>query len=129
MANTIGTDYTGTWTAAQFVIDMQYSLDDVQTIAELGNMDQAEESKDLTTEQRAEVVAYCKAQVSPLYALVSDCTPSNGTIVAISNNAGVLIDLHTDDTMRAIRVGVDAKIGDRLSIDWDTQRVNLAECL
>ena len=64
-----------------------------------------------------------------MYALVNDCTPNNATIVAISNNAGVLIDLHTDDTIRAIRVGVDAKIGDRLSIDWDTQAVNLADCL
>ena len=63
MEKAIGTDYTGTWTAAQFVIDMQYSLDDVQTIAELGNMDQAEEAKDLTTEQRAAVVAYCTSQV------------------------------------------------------------------
>jgi hypothetical protein len=59
-----GIDHTGTWTAAQFVIDMQYSLDDVQTIAELGSMDSAEEAAELTVEQRAEVVAYCKKQVA-----------------------------------------------------------------
>jgi hypothetical protein len=60
----IGIDHTGEWTAAQFVIDMQYSLDDVQTIAELGSMDAAEEAAELTMEQRAEVVAYCKDRVS-----------------------------------------------------------------
>ena len=62
MTQTIGTDHTGTWTAAQFCIDMQYGLDDVQTIADLGSMDQAEEAKDLTPAQRAAVVAYCKSQ-------------------------------------------------------------------
>ena len=60
----IGIDHTGVWTAAQFVIDMQYTLDDVQTIAELGSMDAAEEAAELTIEQRAEVVAYCKDRVS-----------------------------------------------------------------
>ena len=60
---TTGIDHTGTWTAEQFVIDMQYTLDDVQMIAELGNMDAAEEAAELSGEQRAEVVAYCKEQV------------------------------------------------------------------
>ena len=65
-----------------------------------------------------------------IYALVNDCTPSNGTIVAISNDAGELIDLHTDDTMRAIRLdSATVSVGDRIAIDWDASQVNLADCI
>jgi hypothetical protein len=64
-----------------------------------------------------------------MYALVNDCTPNNATIVAISSDAGELIDLHIDDTMRAIRLDVSASVGDRIAIDWDASQVNLADCL
>lgn len=64
------------------------------------------------------------------YALVNDCTPNNATIVAISNDAGQLIDLHTDDTMRAVRLlDANVAVGDRIDIDWDACRVNLADCM
>jgi hypothetical protein len=65
-----------------------------------------------------------------MYALVNDCTPNNATIVAISSDAGELIDLHTDDTMRAIRLDdASVNVGDRIAIDWDASQVNLADCL
>jgi hypothetical protein len=65
-----------------------------------------------------------------MYALVNDCTPNNATIVAISNDASELIDLHTDDTMRAIRLDdASVSVGDRIAIDWDASQVNLADCL
>ena len=68
--------------------------------------------------------------VSPRYAVISDCTPNNGTIVAISANAAELIDLHTDDTMRAIRLhDTSVSVGDRIAVDWDASQVNLADCL
>lgn len=66
------------------------------------------------------------------YALVSDCTPNNGTIEAISTDVGEMIDVHEsrgDDTWRAIRVNDSVSVGDRIGIDWDTEQVNLAECL
>jgi hypothetical protein len=63
------------------------------------------------------------------YALVSDCTPNNATIVAISSDAGELIDLHIDDTMRAIRLEIEANVGDRIAVDWDASQVNLADCM
>lgn len=63
------------------------------------------------------------------YAVVTDVTPNNGTIVAISSDASELIDLHTDDTMRAIRLESPAQVGERIAIDWDTQAVNLADCM
>jgi hypothetical protein len=68
------------------------------------------------------------AETQSLYAIVSDCTPNNGTIEAISQNAGELIDQCTDDTWRAIRLAEAASVGDRISVDWDTQAVNLPEC-
>ena len=64
-----------------------------------------------------------------IYAVVADVTPNNGTIVAISSDASELIDLHTDDTMRAIRLDAPAVVGERIAIDWDTQAVNLADCI
>lgn len=59
---TVGIDHTGNWTAEQHVIDMQYSHEEIATIARLGNMDQAEEAADMSPEQRAAVVAYCKSE-------------------------------------------------------------------
>jgi hypothetical protein len=64
-----------------------------------------------------------------MYALVNDCTPNNATIVAISSDASELIELHTDDTMRAIRLDNAATVGDRIAVDWDASQVNLADCL
>lgn len=64
-----------------------------------------------------------------MYALVSDCTPNNGTVEAISKDAGELIDLATDDAWRAIVLDEPVNIGDRIAIDWDSQRVNLSECI
>lgn len=64
-----------------------------------------------------------------MYALVNDCTPNNATVVAISNDAGELIDLHTDDTMRAIRLDdTSVSVGDRIAVDWEASQVNLADC-
>ena len=63
------------------------------------------------------------------YALVNDCTPNCGTVVAISNDASELIDLHTDD-MRAIRLDdASVSVGDRIAIDWDASQVNLVDCM
>lgn len=61
------------------------------------------------------------------YALVSDCTPNNGTVEAISTDAAELIDLCRDDTWRAIRLDSPQVVGDRIAIDWASQSVNLSD--
>lgn len=64
-----------------------------------------------------------------MYAILSDCTTNCGTVEAISENAGELIDLCKDDTWRAIRITSGAVVGDRIDVDWDSQAVNLSDCL
>ena len=66
-----------------------------------------------------------------MYAVVNDCTPNNATIVAISNDPSELIDLQADE-WRAIKLigrNANAKVGDRIDLDWDECRVNLADCM
>ena len=68
------------------------------------------------------------AETQSLYALLSDCTPNNGTVEAISQDGAELIDQCTDDTWRAVRLTEAASVGDRIAVDWEQQSVNLSEC-
>jgi len=73
-----------------------------------------------------EAVVNLLIEVRGLYALVSDWTPNCGTIELISDDAGDIHDACTDDTWRVILLREFAAVGDRISIDWGEQNIDIS---
>lgn len=63
-----------------------------------------------------------------MFALISDVTPNMGTVEAKSDDPQALIDFCVDDRWRAIELDdISIKVGDRIAIDWNKDRINLAD--